>query len=54
MHRFKDIVDLQTGLVVMELEHEIRSTRHNGCPLGRDGDAARQAAVFLGSDTAVF
>ena len=28
--RFKDIVDLETGETVMELEHEIRSYQHTG------------------------
>ena len=28
--RFKDIVDLETGETVMELEHEIRSFQHTG------------------------
>jgi len=29
--RFKDIVDLETGAKVFELEHEIRSIEHNAC-----------------------
>ena len=28
--RFKDIVNLETGETVMELEHEIRSFQHTG------------------------
>ena len=30
--RFKDIVDLKTGKVVYELEHEVRSVQHNAFP----------------------
>ena len=52
--RFKDIVDLGTGITIMELEHEIRSTEHRGNPLGRDEAAAKEMAVFVGTDTPVF
>ncbi|CAE7621613.1 unnamed protein product [Symbiodinium sp. CCMP2456] len=31
--RFKDIVDLETGEKLFELEHEVRSTGHKSCPL---------------------
>lgn len=33
--RFKDVVDLATGEVLLELEHEVRSLQHPSCPLGR-------------------
>lgn len=32
---FKDIRDLETGEIIMELEHEVRSLQHPRCPLGR-------------------
>ncbi|CAE7562932.1 unnamed protein product [Symbiodinium microadriaticum] len=31
--RFKDILDLETGEKLFELEHEVRSTGHKSCPL---------------------
>eukprot|EP01045_Picozoa_sp_COSAG04_P020997 COSAG04_NODE_2213_length_4521_cov_2.365672_1_plen_48_part_00 len=47
-------MDLSSGVTIMELEHEIRSTEHRGNPLGRDEAAAKEMAVFLGTDTPVF
>jgi hypothetical protein len=52
--RFNSIVDLKSGEVLLELEHEIRSIEHQGCPLGRTADQARSSAMFLGTDTPVF
>jgi len=31
--RFKDVVDIDSGSKLFELEHEVRSTRHKSCPL---------------------
>ncbi|CAE7717853.1 unnamed protein product [Symbiodinium pilosum] len=31
--RFKDIIDLESGEKLFELEHEVRSTGHKSCPL---------------------
>lgn len=64
--RFKDIVDLSTGEVILELEHELRAglqtalgadttiPQHIGCPLGRSREVAEAAALFLGTEEPVY
>lgn len=38
--RFKDIVDLESGELLFQLEHEVRSLRHKSCPLRPPEEAA--------------